>query len=151
MEDVKTFLREYCSKWVYSKESLLQERIAELKQSLDSETKSSAGDKHETGRAMLHLELEKTARSLGDIQQMYAVLKRIPRSISRREVAGLGSLVISDSGRYYLAVSAGAVRFENTDYWCISTASPVGKALIGKAAGEEASFQNKRVKILEIF
>jgi transcription elongation GreA/GreB family factor len=151
MEDVKMFLREYCSKWVHSKESLLQERVAELKQALDSETKSSAGDKHETGRAMLHLELEKTARALGDIQQMYAVLKRIPRSISRHEVAGLGSLVISDSGRYYLAVSAGAVRFENTDYWCISTASPVGKALLGKTAGEEASLQNKRVRILEIF
>lgn len=151
MEEVKEFLREYCSKWIRAKESILQGRVAELKNALESETKSSAGDKHETGRAMVHLELEKTARGLAEIQQMHAVLKRIPVSVSRQQKASLGSLVICDTGNYYLGVSAGAISFRNKEYWCISVVSPVGKALMGKAQGEVATFQNKPLKILEIY
>ncbi len=40
------------------------------KKALFSETKSSAGDKHETGRAMLQLEMEKTSQQLAVINQM---------------------------------------------------------------------------------
>ena len=41
----------------------MKKSILELQQSLDSETKSSAGDKHETGRAMLQIDLEKAGKS----------------------------------------------------------------------------------------
>lgn len=57
------------------------ERIIESNQkALTSETKSSAGDKHETGRAMLQLEMEKAGQQLHSIRQMKETLSRIDPS-----------------------------------------------------------------------
>ena len=54
-------------KFIESRLKTIEKAIFELQQSLDSETKSSAGDKHETGRAMLQIELEKNNNKLNFI------------------------------------------------------------------------------------
>ena len=48
-----------CKEFVQDKLSTIEKTIQSNKSALNSETKSSAGDKHETGRAMLQLEMEK--------------------------------------------------------------------------------------------
>ena len=46
-------------------------------EALDSESKSSAGDKHETGRAMLQLEMEKAGQQLQEVEKMKLILEKI--------------------------------------------------------------------------
>ncbi|MBK7855608.1 MAG: hypothetical protein IPJ79_12525 [Bacteroidetes bacterium] len=63
--------------------SIIDERIAGLKNSIatllddaESEMKSSAGDKHETSRAMMQLEQEKLTYQLAEAENQKAVLEK---------------------------------------------------------------------------
>ena len=57
--DIKEQLYEFCRAYIDGRTIRINESIKSIQESLSSETKSSAGDKHETGRAMLQLEREK--------------------------------------------------------------------------------------------
>ncbi|MFD1615778.1 hypothetical protein [Gelatiniphilus marinus] len=50
---IKEELFSQCVVFVNSRFQTIKNTISEIQESLTSETKSSAGDKHETGRAML--------------------------------------------------------------------------------------------------
>ena len=60
--NIKQQLYNLCLEFVDSRYQTIQNTINEIQVSLTSETKSSAGDKHETGRAMLQLEMEKAGQ-----------------------------------------------------------------------------------------
>ena len=71
---------------------------------MSSETKSSAGDKHETGRAMLQLEMEKAGQQLASVQQMQQTLAKINTLTSSTNIA-LGSVIKTSSACYFLSIS----------------------------------------------
>ena len=66
---IKENLYLQCVDFVENRFQTIQKTIDEIQESLTSETKSSAGDKHETGRAMLQLEREKAGNQLAEIQK----------------------------------------------------------------------------------
>ena len=144
----KKKLYEACSLFVNEKQNTVTTTIESNKKALFSETKSSAGDKHETGRAMLQLEMEKASQQLAVINQMKAVLDKIIIE-NTSTISCLGSLIITDKANYYLAISAGKITINAIDFYAISTHSPIGKELLGKTIGAIISFNN--AKILEIY
>jgi len=77
MRNIKNELLETCRKFVENRLNTVQQTLLSYENDLQSETKSSAGDKHETGRAMLQLEMEKTGLQLIGINQMISVLDKI--------------------------------------------------------------------------
>lgn len=103
---LKNQLLKACFLFVLKKEAVVTKTIAEAKKALFTETKSSAGDKHETGRALLQLEMEKASQQLAPLAEMKAVLEKInPKKLGNKVV--LGSVIITDKHNYYLAISAG--------------------------------------------
>lgn len=130
-----------CNDFLYERHKVVINRIQSIQESLNSETKSSAGDKHETGRAMLQLELEKAGNQLLAIEQQQKVLKRISVQNST-DVVRLGSVVETDKKKFYLAISVGQLVVENQTYYGVAAASPIGKLLIGKRVGDEITFNN---------
>ena len=60
---------DHCWDTVLKQEKSLLNRQQLLRESLESEQKSSAGDKHETGRAMVQLEQEKLGKQLHKLQR----------------------------------------------------------------------------------
>ena len=56
MISIKESLYNECKNALNLRLKVLQQTISDIETNLQSETKSSAGDKHETGRAMLQLE-----------------------------------------------------------------------------------------------
>ena len=64
-------------------------RMASLKESLGAESKSSAGDKHETGRAMIHLEQERVQDTVGRLEHMRGIYPR-QAPYSRRCICSRG-------------------------------------------------------------
>lgn len=128
---------------------LYQDIITSNQKALQSETKSSAGDKHETGRAMLQLEMEKASQQLAGITAMNQVLSKID-VYKTSDVAHLGSIIITEKANYFLSISAGKISFENKDYFAVSVSSPIGKILLGKRPNEEFFFNNLRNKVLFI-
>ena len=66
-----------CKTYVDKRLETIEEIISSNQKALQSETKSSAGDKHETARAMLQLEMEKAGQQLASISQMRLILAKI--------------------------------------------------------------------------
>lgn len=125
----------------------IQKTIDSNKNDLFSETKSSAGDKHETGRAMIQLEMEKASQQLSIVYEMNEILQRVSIENSS-DIVKLGSLIKTTKGTYFIAVSVGQVKIEGNTYFVVSSKSPIGKQLLGKREGDELTFN--KAKILDI-
>ena len=146
---VKEELYKACKVFIDDRLQVVLDRIANIQESLQSETKSSAGDKHETGRAMLQLEREKAGNQLADIQKQQELFSRVSIDTSS-EVARLGTIVTTNKGVYFLAISVGAITIKSKIYYAISPSSPIGKILLGKKNGEEFVFNGVTQQICEI-
>jgi len=149
VKDLKISLFQFCQKFIDQRSSRIQSQIKELQIALDSETKSSAGDKHETGRAMLQLEREKLGQQLAEVQDLNRVMQKIDIS-SKKGAAALGSLVKTAKANYFLAISAGEYTSDDSLTYCISLNTPIGIMLLGKTVGETFGFNGNVIKILEI-
>jgi len=123
--------------------------LSSNQKALQSETKSSAGDKHETGRAMLQLEMEKAGQQLAGITQMKVVLSKID-ILKTSKNACLGSVIITAKVSYFLSISAGQLIVADKSYFAISVSSPMGKLLLGKQEKEVISFNGKTIEIIGI-
>ena len=145
----KEALFEQCEVFVNKRLYNIENVISSNQKALQSETKSSAGDKHETGRAMLQLEIEKAGQQLSGITQMKAVLSKIDISKTSKN-ACLGSLIVTDKARYFLSLSAGQLVVEDKRYFAISVSSPIGKLLLGKQEKDMISFNGKTIIINKI-
>lgn len=131
---------------------LVRERIATAQAAMDAayesmlnETKSSAGDKFETSRAMLQAEQDRMKAVIIKSKALEQQLKNIDLNIS--ENIQTGSLVLTSGLDYYISIGLGKMRLEKETYYTISSISPIGQLLIGKRAGEEVSFNGKTFTI----
>ena len=136
-----------CSDLVNSRLGTIQRAIAEIQESLLSETKSSAGDKHETGRAMLQLEREKAGNQLAEIQKIKEILSKIDISKSLK-TTGLGSVVYTTKANYFIAISAGELEVDTIKFYAISNQTPMAKLLLGKHVNDTFNFRNEVYKII---
>ena len=151
--NLKQELFNQCETFVNKRLQTVEEIISSNQKALQSETKSSAGDKHETGRAMLQLEMEKAGQQLKSISQMKEILARIDVSnpeISKLKIAHLGSIIYTNNVNYFLSISVGQLVVADEVYFAISAASPIGKMLLGKQENEVISFNGNEIKIEKI-
>ena len=122
--------------------------IASAKDSRNNDTKSSAGDKYETGREMMQIEIEKNEVLLNQTAKQRKELARIDVSEEFNKVA-FGSLVVTDKGTYFISIGIGKIQIDDQICYAISLASPIGALLKDKAVGDEVSFQG-RTFVIEI-
>lgn len=128
---------------------MLEAALASVTESRDNETKSSVGDKYETGRAMMQLEEEKYRTQLANNLQAQSLLDRIDPDLVRDKVEH-GSLVQTDRGWYFLAIGIGKVKLQDKLFFVVSTDSPIGGMLLQKQVGDQIIFQGKKVSVLAI-
>jgi len=147
--NIKEELLKKCHQFVNNRLQNIKETISSNQTALQSETKSSAGDKHETGRAMLQLEMEKAGQQIANIQQMKETLAKID-VLKKSTNAHLGSLIKTNTGNYFLSVSVGQLKVDNELYFAVSVSSPIGKLLLGKSVNEQVMFNSKNIKLLSI-
>ncbi len=145
---VKSILLDQCKNYVNERLQRIQKTIEGIQESLTSETKSTAGDKHETGRAMLQLEREKAGIQLAEVQKLQKILGKI--TISSSEHVRLGSLVVTSQGHYFISISVGKLSVEKKMYYAIAANSPIGKLLLGKTIGDTFSFNGNKIMIENI-
>ena len=150
MIKIKESLYIQCVDFVENRFQTIQNAINEIQESLTAETKSSAGDKHETGRAMLQLEREKAGNQLAEIQKIKEQLSKIMLSNSSKFV-GLGSVVFTNKKNYFIAISAGELRIDEVLFYAISLNTPIGQLLKGKTIGDIVSFKEQLFKIKNLF
>ena len=142
--NIKRQLLEHCIQFVQQKKESITKSIESNKNDLFSETKSSAGDKHETGRAMIQLEMEKSGQQLVVVSEMKKVLERIQFEKQSNYVK-LGSIIKTTKGTYFLAISVGQIKIEENLFYVISSQSPIGKQLLGSKVGSIVNFNGAEI------
>jgi transcription elongation GreA/GreB family factor len=113
--------------------------IAETRAS-NNDTKSSMGDKYETGREMLQQEINNLQRQLNEVLNQQAVLQKITSDPS--EKVQNGALVKTNKGLFYIASSMGEIIVENQKIMTVSAESPLVKAMFGKKMAETFTINN---------
>lgn len=126
----------------------LQRELDDLREDLSADTKSTAGDKHETSRAMAQIEQEKLGNQINQLTDHLMTLRQI-KAGEKHTQAGFGSLVHTDKGIYFLSSAIGALKAE-TPVFCISMHTPMAQALTGKNVGMSVTVNGNAIRILHV-
>lgn len=124
--------------------------INDAQDAANNETKSSAGDKHETGRAMAQLETEKLYTQLNDALTQKQIFSKINLNQKNKQIT-IGSLVYTDKCIFYISISLGKVKINNETIYVISPHSPIGKLLLTKKEKDSFSLNGINYVIERIF
>ncbi|WP_312750398.1 hypothetical protein [Epilithonimonas hominis] len=143
----KTELIKLISQKLYEKIQTFEKLIAETRAS-NNDTKSSMGDKYETGREMLQQEINNLQVQLNEVLKQQDFLKTI--LVKPSDKAEKGAIVKTERGLFFISVSLGELSFEHQKIICISPESPLAKAMNGKQKGDVFSLNNMSQKIVDI-
>jgi hypothetical protein len=150
MIDLKKELYKQCRDYVQKRMDAAQLAINEAQKASQDDTKSSAGDKYETGREMMQQETDRNMAQLNEANKLKVTLNKINTN-TVNDIADAGSLVITDNGIFYIAISAGILIANNEKYFAVSPASPIGKMLKGQKKGGEFKLNDKIYRVKQVF
>ena len=117
--------------------------------SMFDDSKSSAGDKHETALAMAQLEQEKLTKQLNILLLQEASMKVIDPTLKHQKIT-IGSLVETNKGWYYFSISVGQLICQNNAFFALSLEAPLGQIMRGKVAGEQVTFNGMITEIIGV-
>lgn len=143
MTELKHKIKEHYRNLLLEKREQLRLRLESLEESLLQETKSTAGDKYETGRAMVHIEQ-------GQVQQQYHALNRDLAELESLDTGkggakvAQGSLVGTGDAWFYLSVALGKAIVEGNTVYALSPRSPLGQKLMGSTTGDTILMNGKK-------
>lgn len=149
MNQLKKQLHDLCAAYVQERMNAAQFAINEAQQATNDDTKSSAGDKYETGREMMQQETNRNLTQLNEANKLNVILNQISTS-GHSETVDAGSVVMTNNGKFYLSISAGTLSLNGQSYFAISPGSPIGLKMKGCKAGDEFSLNGKVYKVLEV-
>jgi len=145
--EIKKELLEQVFKQIDDKISILQSEFKVYKDSAANETKSTAGDKHDTSKSMMQLEQEKMSSQLSDILNQKNVLLNISFNTEQKSI-GLGSLVYTSNGVFFLSIFSKPIILNGINYFPVSIQSPIGKELMRSKKGSTIRINTKDYTII---
>ena len=146
---LKVQAHEACIQHLYETINRLEAAVSHAQQAASDDTKSSAGDKFETSREMMKLEINKLNEQLRLASTQLGHLQRLDPTSQQEEVA-FGSLVRTKEGLYYFSVGLGKIAIEGAHIFALTMASPIGRALAGKRKGDEVNFMNRTISVQDL-
>ncbi|MHB1179781.1 MAG: 3-oxoacyl-ACP synthase [Daejeonella sp.] len=149
MTELKEKLHKLCMDYVNERIASAEQAIWAARESANDDTKSSAGDKYETGREMMQQEIDRNRKQLEESQKLKLVLDHINPSKTTDTVQN-GSLVTTNFGKFYISISKGQVQVDGSNYFAVSSASPIGVKLMKQREGIEFLFNGKNFRIEQI-
>jgi hypothetical protein len=120
---------------------VLQKTLDDLKESGKNETKSTAGDKHETALAMLQIEQANTRQQLKEMIAQKDTLQKINPTIIASIVLQ-GSLIKTNKGYLFVSVALGKAVVDGVAVIALSAQSPLGAKLMGLTVAGVATVNN---------
>ena len=134
---------------IQDKVVMLQQTLTDLKESGSNETKSTAGDKHETALAMLQIEQANNRGHLQDALEQLAVLQKInPGNISQKVING--SLIKTNKGYFFMSIALGKVVVDDFTIFSLSPQSPLGAKFMGMSMGDKTNVNGNEYLVEEI-
>lgn len=136
-------------------QQLAKQKVESLKKLIDetrnsnNDTKSSMGDKYETGREMLQQEINQLQGQLNQALELQQTAEKLSGQSS--ESVESSALVLTNKGMFFFGISLGKVQVNDNMIMCISMDAPLAKALAGKKQGDATVFNNMDFQIIDIF
>jgi len=149
LSDLKQHTIQLLSRHLEERHASLSIYARELQESLENESKNSVGDKHETGRAMLHLEQEKIQHQWNEIEELSLRLNRL-NTLDKNDTVALGSFVETDADYFYIGIGLGKQIVEDKIVYCVASEAPIGQQLVGKKVGDTILFNGLSQQIKAI-
>lgn len=147
---LKSTIHEALTKTLLQKHKELTVIQLDTSQGKSNDAKSSAGDKHEVGVAMVQLEQEKLGKQVQIIEEQLSLLARIDLSKNHNKIS-LGSLVQCENQWYYFSIGHGLLDMGEQSVFCLNPQAPLGKEMLGKCTGEAFSFHGRNMVIQSVF
>ena len=146
--ELKGKIIEHCADILQRKLMIINDELKHLSEAIAEETKSSAGDKYETGREMANIEKEKLhAQALG-FKKSLASLNTLPERVSTK--IDLGSLIKTSKEWIHLSISLGQLEVNGEKVLVISPLAPLAQLMMGKENGETVTFRDNDYQIIDI-
>ena len=147
--DFKIKVHKSCMQLIDSRIQSTQEELEHLNRTAEEETKSSMGDKYETGRAMVQQEIDKQHSTLVNLIQMQNQLNQFDPSKSDDSVQQ-GSLIHTNHGWIYVMVGLGNIEVEGKEVIVISPAAPVVNFLQKALSQGESTLNGRKYEVKQI-
>lgn len=129
---------------------MLQQVLADLKESGSNETKSTAGDKHETALAMLQIEQANTRAQLQELLAQKTTLESINPGLTATIIVN-GSLVKTNRGYFFMSTALGKAIVAGISVIALSPHSPLGQKLMGLKETDVLEVNDHSYRIERIF
>jgi hypothetical protein len=146
----KNNLKQFCRQVIEQRIVKAREMIQDAQEAANSEGKSSAGDKYETGRAMGHLQKDMHARQLTEYIKELAGLHGIHTGILY-EYACAGAFIETDAASFFIAVGLGKQVVEGRAIFFLSAQAPLAAILQNKKKGDGFIFNGLTLVITNLY
>ncbi len=149
-QELKFELQQQCKDLIKLRHDSINKTISDIEFSLKEESKSTSGDKHHTGRAMLQIEREATGKQLREIEKVMLQLDKVTIS-DVSETIRLGSIIETNQANFFISISVGKLQVDDIIYLGIAPAAPIGRCLLGKVKNDQFNFNGVIYKIIKIY
>lgn len=148
--DFKNRLKLHCTDTIQERIAASQRLMDEAQEAANSESKSSAGDKYETSRAMNHLAKDMHAAQLASNRQELAAVMNINCN-SIAEKISTGCFIKTSGPCFFIAAGLGKLVLEDVTVFFLSPNVPLSALLIQKKKGDLFLFNKQSLLIEDIF
>ncbi|WP_420575515.1 hypothetical protein [Ekhidna sp.] len=138
-----------CRAYLEQKIEGLKEELEAVRESAIAETKSSMGDKYETGREMMMQERNRLGKQLDIYTDQLTTLESIDPDKSHDEVKH-GCIVFTDKSTFFISSAIGQIDVNDQQIFAISNEAPIAKAMKGMRAGDIFNFNGTSQTIKKI-
>jgi transcription elongation GreA/GreB family factor len=135
ISELKKSIISHCVNLIEKQISGLRSEIADLSAGAQNENKSTAGDKHETSRAMMHLEQEKLMKRIAELELQLNQMHQIQNAEHGNQKAN-GVLYECDRVNIMVATGLGKIEIDNISCFVVSRQSPIAIQLSGKKVND---------------
>ena len=149
LSDIKSKLFSFCQNYVEKRIQIATDALNSSQASANDESKSTAGDKHDTGKAMMQIEVEQFSKQLSEAQKLKEELSRVNISKTNSTVM-LGSLVETNKGIYFISIGIGKIEIDKRGYFAVSISSPFAQAIKGLKVGDRGKINGSEIEILNL-
>jgi hypothetical protein len=146
---LKLSIHQHCINLIEEKIITIQKEYRLYQDSAANETKSSAGDKHDTGKAMMQMEQEKLGIQFKELVNSKKILGSINPSTRYNKIQ-FGSFIKTETSWFYISISLGKISIENKEIFILSSQTPLSKLMLNKSVGDSFSFNGTHYKVTDV-
>lgn len=139
-----------CKKYIQNRMQVAEQAMKAAQESANSEEKSSAGDKYETGRAMSQIDRDRNAKQLAEAKEELNQLLKIDLTVDHHE-AGIGALIDCGSELLFIAAGIGVIQLADKKIIVLSPKAPLARSLAGKTKNDFVEFNGRKLTIRHIY